>query len=164
MGRIVLDEPNQVRSELNYAGFWIRLAAYAIDCIALSFIYYIVVTTVSAIAESLSGHQSREILIMNNPLSAIGMIVGDFMFFVITIAYHCGSESSSYQATPGKHAVGIKVGKSDGSRMSFANGLGRYFGKLLSHMIFLIGLMIVGFDKKKRGLHDRIANTLVFYE
>ena len=60
-------------------------------------------------------------------------------------------------------AVGIKVGDQNGEQISFGNALGRYFSKILSALILLIGFMMVGWDEKKQGLHDKIAGTFVFY-
>ena len=79
------------------------------------------------------------------------------------IVYVVGMESSSRQATLGKMAVGIKVGNAEGEQLSFANALGRYFAKIVSAIILYIGFMMVGWDKKKQGLHDKIASTYVFY-
>jgi len=37
----------------------------------------------------------------------------------------------------------------------------RYIGKVLSGMILGIGYFMIGWDKKKQGLHDKIAQTYV---
>jgi uncharacterized RDD family membrane protein YckC len=72
-------------------------------------------------------------------------------------------ESSSRQATLGKMAVGIKVGNEQGQRISPANALGRVASKILSGLILYIGYIMVGFDARKQGLHDKIASTVVYY-
>ena len=71
-------------------------------------------------------------------------------------------ESSAKQATLGKLAVGIKVGKENGEKLSFGNALGRYLSKILSAITLCIGFMMVGWDKKNQALHDKIAKTYVF--
>jgi uncharacterized RDD family membrane protein YckC len=70
-------------------------------------------------------------------------------------------ESSVWQATWGKKAVGIIVTNLSGGRISFANALGRFFAKWLSYIIIYIGVLIIPFREKKQGLHDLIASTLV---
>ena len=70
-------------------------------------------------------------------------------------------ESSSYQATLGKMALGLKVIALEGHRISFARATGRHFAKILSLLMFLIGFIMVGFTRRKQGLHDMLAGTLV---
>ena len=70
-------------------------------------------------------------------------------------------ESSRRQATLGKMALGIRVTDLDGRRVSFARASGRWFGKILSSLIFGIGYLMVAFTEKKQGLHDMIAGTRV---
>jgi len=70
-------------------------------------------------------------------------------------------ESSDKQATMGKMALGIIVTDLEGNRVSFGRATGRYFAKILSALILLIGYMMTGFTQKKQALHDMIAGTLV---
>lgn len=137
----ILDAPVTTQQELRYAGFWIRAAAYLID-------YVLMVVLVVILAFAVAS-------------------LGEFAIFLVYIAvyvgYMCGFESSEKQATPGKMAVGIRVGKANGGRISFANALGRLLGKMLSSFFFGIGFMMVGWDDKKQGIHDKLADTYVFY-
>jgi uncharacterized RDD family membrane protein YckC len=70
-------------------------------------------------------------------------------------------ESSARQATLGKMALGIVVTDLDGNRIGFGRATGRYFAKILSALILLIGFIMAAFTQKKQGLHDIIAGTLV---
>ncbi|HYG21846.1 MAG TPA: RDD family protein [Verrucomicrobiae bacterium] len=68
----------------------------------------------------------------------------------------------AYGATLGKMAVGIRVVTAEGGKVSYARACGRYFAKMLSQMICLIGYLMAVFDKEeRRALHDRICNTRV---
>lgn len=87
--------------------------------------------------------------------------ISDVIGLIIGIAYFVGFESSAYQATPGKMALGLIVTDSDGRRISPMRAVGRYFAKILSAMILLIGFIMVAFTERKQGLHDMIASTLV---
>ena len=49
----------------------------------------------------------------------------------------------------------------NGERISFGRANGRYWSKILSAFILCIGFLMAGFTKKKQGLHDIIAGTLV---
>jgi uncharacterized RDD family membrane protein YckC len=70
-------------------------------------------------------------------------------------------ESSPFQATIGKVAVGIYVADLQGQRISFGRATGRFFGKILSGAILLIGYLMAGFTEKKQALHDTMAGCLV---
>ena len=66
-----------------------------------------------------------------------------------------------FGATPGKMALGLKVVRAGGSPVSIGLAFGRYFAKMLSGFILLIGYIMAAFDVQKRALHDMICNTRV---
>jgi uncharacterized RDD family membrane protein YckC len=80
---------------------------------------------------------------------------------VIEWLYFAGMESSAGQATLGKRALGIKVTDMSGNRITFGKATGRFFGKILSSLILLIGFLMAAFTQKKQALHDLLAGTLV---
>jgi uncharacterized RDD family membrane protein YckC len=86
-------------------------------------------------------------------LSIISLIVPWF--------YYSGLESSKWQATVGKRVLNMKVTDLEGHRISFARATGRYFAKIISSLIFLIGYFMIGWTRRKQGLHDKLADTLV---
>jgi uncharacterized RDD family membrane protein YckC len=51
-----------------------------------------------------------------------------------------------------------------GGKVSYPRALGRFFAKILSSLICLIGFIIAGFDSEKRALHDRICDTRVVFK
>ena len=80
-----------------------------------------------------------------------------------------GMESSSWQATLGKMALGLCVTDMDGGRPTFGRASGTFFsGRGISFvpsvggLYFLIGCIMAGFTEKKQALHDMIASCLVF--
>ena len=125
-----------VVSRVEYAGFWIRVVAAIIDGIIVGIV----------------GGILRAVL-DDNLAGLINVIVG--------LAYYAGMESSARQATFGKSLLGMKVTDLDGNRISFLRATGRYFAKIISAFILLIGFIMVAFTEKKQGLHDMIASTLV---
>ncbi len=68
---------------------------------------------------------------------------------------------SRWDATPGKMALGLKIVRPDGSKLSKGRIVGRYFGEWVSGAILLIGYLMVPFDDQRRALHDRICDTRV---
>jgi len=121
---------------VEYAGFWRRFVAILIDGILLGIIGAILT---SQMDDSTAGTVS----------ALIGWL------------YYAGMESSSRQATIGKSLMGIYVVGLDGQRISFLRATGRYFAKILSALIFMIGYIMAAFTARKQALHDIIASTLV---
>jgi uncharacterized RDD family membrane protein YckC len=143
-------------SDGSYGGFWLRVAAWLIDCIVLN-TGFALVAAVLATAMGIAA------------AARPGNIAAQLMFSMVWLCIFIGGswlysalmESSSWQATLGKRALGLRVTDEHGERMSFAHATGRYFSKLLSAMTLGIGYLMVAFTDRKRGLHDMIANTLV---
>ncbi|WP_423824674.1 RDD family protein [Salinibacter ruber] len=75
--------------------------------------------------------------------------------------YLAGFESSDYQATPGKLALGIKVSDLEERPVGLGRATGRHFGKILSTVVLFIGFIIAGMTEKKQALHDIMAGCLV---
>lgn len=121
----------------DYAGFWIRVVAAIIDGFLLGIVGGIINLALDSTA-------------LESTISAL-----------IGLAYYAGMESSSRQATIGKSLLGLTVTDVDGNRISFLRAVVRYFAKILSAAILLIGFIMVAFTARKQGLHDLIASTLV---
>ncbi|HLP21501.1 MAG TPA: RDD family protein [Chitinophagales bacterium] len=84
-----------------------------------------------------------------------------FWKLVLVFLYYAQMESSRYQATIGKIAMGIKVTDEHGQRLDFSKALLRNLSKILSSAILGIGYIMILFDERNQGLHDKIADTLV---
>ncbi len=141
----------------NYAGFWIRFGAYIIDAIILTIGQWIVFSIFGVSLFSAD---------MLDPAAADSLATGGFgIAYAITtigsILYFVLMESSAKQATLGKMALGLIVTDTDGQRISFLRALGRYFAKILSAVILMIGYIMAAFTDRKQGLHDMICSTLV---
>lgn len=144
----ILDAPVPVERKLEYAGFWIRFVAAIIDGILLG----------AATWGLYFGIYGTEGFLMGTVDP-----VWNFVSIAVNAAYYILLESSARQATIGKMAVGIKVGDENGARISAGTATGRYFAKIISALILLIGYIMVAFDSRKQGLHDRLARTVVYY-
>ena len=131
----------------NYAGFWIRVAAYLIDLFILIAVAFVISLATGVSLVDVEGQAEYTI--------------ADFLNLVVGIVYFVAFESSAMQGTPGKRALGLIVTDTNGNRISWLRALGRYFAKILSGLILLIGYIMVAFTERKQGLHDMIAGTLV---
>jgi uncharacterized RDD family membrane protein YckC len=137
--------------EVVYAGFWKRYAAYFLD----SFVVGIINLPVSVVFNLIGASSGNESLAL--AMSMVAMLGG----FVIGIGYYAGFHASRGGATLGKMAVGIKVVRSDGERITFMRGVGRYFGFILSSLTLMIGFIMAAFTERKQALHDMLCDTLV---
>ena len=132
-----------------YAGFWIRFAAVLLDGIIL-FVAGVVVQLLFA-PMTRSGRMDLMLMALGFEY-LIGMIIG---------ATYEGLFISRLGATPGKMALDLKVVRPDGGPISLGRAVGRYFAKIVSGIILMIGYIMAGFDSEKRALHDMMCDTRV---
>jgi uncharacterized RDD family membrane protein YckC len=151
-----------VRPPVAYAGFWLRLVAFLIDAIVLHFVFTIVTWPFIAsmgIRGIMRGHMPV------SPEELIPLLRGLFHIFLIRTVlnwlYYALLESSAWQATLGKKALGLEVTDLQGMRIGFGRATGRFFAKIISGIILFMGFIMAGFTEKKQALHDMIAGTLV---
>jgi len=149
-----LKEGALVGGEMDFAGFWIRVGAYLIDYIIL----FIPSTMISFALQFLSAAAFDSD--STNPLAGLLVALLYLISMAIPAAYETYFVGKSGQ-TPGKMVCGIKIIRSDGSSISYLRAFGRYWAKVLSFMICFVGVIIVGFDEEKRGLHDHLCDTRV---
>jgi uncharacterized RDD family membrane protein YckC len=147
--------PNLIGAE-PMAGFWYRLLASLIDTVLSYIAMMIIVLPVGyLIGVSMAGSATQQ------ELEAIGGMFGGVIGVVIGWLWFTLPESSGWQASVGKKIVGLKVTNEHGHRISFGKANARYWSKLLSALILMIGFLMVAFTKRKQGLHDKIAKTYV---
>ena len=133
---------DQNEVQVQYAGFWVRLVAYVIDSVIFAVILGLVFFFIGRVDEI------TEMLIN---------LLGLFAWALYLIIMH----ASSWQATVGKRILGIKVVDEYGDRISLSRSTGRFFSEFLSTILLMIGYLMIGFHRHKRGLHDIIAGTFV---
>jgi uncharacterized RDD family membrane protein YckC len=151
---------------VEYAGFWLRFLALLIDNVVLGLGFVLVLipliflTGLGTVLGEFHANQD-----MNDV--GIFMLVGLVLLLatvslMLTWLYHALLESSEWQATVGKKALGLVVTDMAGQRVSFGRSTGRHFGKVLTNLVpALIGYIMAGFTEKKQALHDMMAGCLV---
>jgi uncharacterized RDD family membrane protein YckC len=135
---------------LRYAGFWIRVLANIIDTIVLQIIQYMIFIPLGIMT---SASRTDDLLTAAFAVSIAASFVLNLAYFIVFW--------NQWGATPGKMALGLKIVRADGGRISLGQCIGRYFAELLSALILCIGFMMAGWDDEKRTLHDRICETRV---
>lgn len=149
-------QPAEVR--VAYAGFWLRAVAYLIDNLLLGFVLG------NLLLRPLMGRpggipaDDPWFLFKNTSPQITALML---LFLMGNWVYFSLCESSKWQATVGKKVLGLMVVDLQGQRLSFARASGRFFGKILSSMTFLVGFAMAGFTKRKQALHDIVAGCLV---
>ncbi len=151
---------------LAYAGFWLRVVAHLIDGI-LGGIAFVILLLLAFAMVGL-GHLRNLVQSAGNPdefftpeVITIALTLGGISIALMWI-YYAWMESSPYQGTLGKMALGLIVTDLEGRRINFARASARYFSKIITGLIpFGIGYMMAGFTEKKQALHDMIVGCLV---
>lgn len=147
----------------SYAGFWKRLMAAILDLLFVVVIggpvSIVLGLLLGAVTGTITGLQDNNAFLPAFMSAVIFFIVG--VFLVLRFLYFAIMESSPYQATFGKKLIGIKVTDMYGRRISFPRAALRNLAKILSSMVYYLGYLMIGFTRKKQGLHDLIAGCLV---
>lgn len=146
--------------ETVYMGFWARMLAFLIDNIAVFLViipiirYSISETNINLEdydlqnAQQLSELLNRLLIQFSVETLFVGVIF--ILFWIVK------------SATPGKMVLGCSIvdartlGKASNSQ-----NIIRYFAYFVSLIPLGLGFMWIGFDSRKQGWHDKLANTLV---
>jgi uncharacterized RDD family membrane protein YckC len=154
-----------------YAGFWLRVVAAIIDSLIIGIPFVVIAAVIFASALPMLRNLGADpnpnpflFLSLFFPrlllLAALGL-AGSWLYWGLL-------ESSSWQATLGKKALGLYVTDLAGARLSFGRASGRFFaGRGIGYvpsiggLYFLIDCIMAGVTEKKQALHDMIAGCLV---
>jgi uncharacterized RDD family membrane protein YckC len=151
----------------NYAGFWIRFLAYVIDNMAVGTIVWLLVfPALGALGLQLISPEDLGDLQTMDPEITWAIILSvvpaiSAVYLLVTWMYYALLQSSARQATIGKMALNLVVVDINGGRLTFARASLRFFSKIISSAIFMIGYIMAAFTEKNQALHDIIANTYV---
>jgi uncharacterized RDD family membrane protein YckC len=152
--------------QVAYAGFWERLLAFVIDNVIIGVGIVIIVIPLLFLT-GLGAVLSR--IAQDEDLGDAGffLILGMFLVaatatVLVTWLYHAFMESSDWQATVGKRAMGLVVTDMAGRRVSFGRSSGRHFGKIITNLVpAFLGYIMAAFTEKRQALHDLMAGCLV---
>jgi len=173
------------KPSLDFAGFWIRVGAYAVDAVILALVWHFALSPIfikigsSMMAEStapltmsqdpsLSEAEQMEEM-MNQMANAFGQMSEKMAVWVwavqlvgiiLVAGYFTFLEGGPGQ-TVGKKALGLRVVTPEGERVGYLKAFARFIGKIISTVILGIGFLLAAFDSEKRTLHDRMCDTRV---
>ena len=136
-----------------YGGFWLRVGAYAVDCVVLLIPTLMISFLYRALTPAASDAEQSAVALVDACLSVI-------VWWVYTAAL----QSSTWQATVGKKVCGLRVVGYGGDRISFGRATGRYFAGFLSALLLCMGFFMIAWTRRRQGLHDMMAETYVVKE
>lgn len=131
-------------SNTQYAGFWIRLLASLIDSILMSLLLAPLLPLVIGAASA-------------DPLSSLNFLASLSVSLVATVLFW-----RYRSATPGKMLLGLRiVDAKTGGKPTSGQLFIRYLGYYVSLIPLGIGFIVIGFDARKQGWHDKMSSTCV---
>ncbi|TYT25971.1 RDD family protein [Luteimonas viscosa] len=149
--------------EVVHAGFWKRFAAMVIDGLVTAAASWVIQIPLFVLAGA-AGAMGGDLLSTGG---SVGLVLLSYAIgIVIPLFYFAWMHSSASQASLGKLAVGIKVTRGSGERISFWRAFGRYAAYFLTVLFsFGIGAVVSAFttalSERRQALHDMICDTLV---
>lgn len=162
-----LEERQSVVSggDIVHAGLWRRFAASVIDSIVTALLSYaLLIPLMLVFGVSLVSLEQSDFA------SGGALVIFYILNYTISIGvpalYFGWMQSSNSMASLGKMAVGIKVVRSNGERLSFWRSFLRYVAWVLFVVItcglgILISGLMVAFTERKQSVHDMVCDTLV---
>ncbi len=142
----MIEEPQQ-----GFAGIVTRAVALAIDALAINAIAFLVVGAINLLVTLLGHHGS---------VTTVEAIAGGSAWVVWAGAYFVMFWTLTSQ-TPGARALGIRVLSADGRTLGLGQALVRFGAMALAAVPFGAGFLPVLVDRRRRGVHDLVAGTIV---
>ena len=153
--------------DVRYGGFADRTAAFVMDGIIVSTLFFYLLEGIVAIGSFFGplffAGTAEAFDIPEMPIVLGSIIAGVVIFILLCWLYSAGVTSSQFGATFGKMIMGLAVTDHAGNRLTFAHATVRFIAKVFSGLVLLIGFFMIHFSEKKEGLHDRFAATYVVY-
>ena len=147
--------------EVVQAGFWKRFAAMVIDGLVTAAASWAIQIPLFILAGIGAGSQLMSLG------SSLGVVLLSYTItLLVPLFYFAWMHSSAAQASLGKMAVGIKVTRGSGERISFWRAFGRYAAYALTVILSLglgglVSALTTGLTERKQALHDMMCDTLV---
>jgi len=135
-------------TDVEYAGFWVRTGATLIDTLLIMLITFPLLVSIYG-----WGYFDSKKFIVGP---------ADFLISWVLPAIAVIWFWTQKQATPGKAVLSLRVVDADsGANLSIGQCIGRYLGYFVSIIPMGLGLIWIGFDRKKQGWHDKLACAVV---
>jgi uncharacterized RDD family membrane protein YckC len=131
---------------LEYVGFWPRVAAAGIDLL-------VQLAITAPLTYAIYGRFNSGFTFMGTADLLINLVLPLTLVIALWVRYG---------ATPGKMAISAKIVDADtGEPLTAGMSALRYLGYFVSIIPFFLGIVWIGLDRRKQGWHDKMANSVV---
>jgi uncharacterized RDD family membrane protein YckC len=149
-----MSEELAVAAPAGYAGLVTRAVALLLDLLAVNAIAVLTGGAIDLIVSLFSQDSS---------LNAAQALAGGALWLLWIGLYFVVFWTLAGQ-TPGDRLLGIRVISTIGERIRIRQAILRFIGLLLSALPLGAGFLPILVDDRRRGLHDRLANTVVRWD
>lgn len=166
-----------------YAGFWRRKVAYGLDATIVLILYTLVSWLVGSAAHAqgaadiqmlkdmgwIAPDTDTNAILAQMQTQAAGAVMPSMsrivfeigLSIVVSAFYNIWFVAGGWQATPGKHWLGMKVVTADGAALTLGQSAKRHVASGISMLSLGLGFFMAGFTREKTALHDMICGTRV---
>jgi uncharacterized RDD family membrane protein YckC len=137
----------------HYAGFVTRSAAFFFDIVAIVLISDIIGAAVQFVVSTLLGR----------PFHFTEWPIVPWLVFTIWVVLYCTYPVATVGKTLGMALVGLRVVRSDGSRVGGRGAVLRFVALPLSFITLGFGFLLILIRRDRRALQDLIGGTAVVY-
>lgn len=134
-----------------YVGLVTRTLAFALDAAVLN---AVAVVTAAVVTLALS------VVPVSDDVEKVLAAVGGALYVLWSVGYFVTFWSTTGQ-TPGNRVLRIQVRTASGGRLRPRRALLRFVALTIAVLPLLAGILLILFDDRRRGLHDRMARTVV---
>lgn len=169
------------KESVEYAGFYARMAAMGLDTLVLLLPLSLLFAAIYAFAWGGANFAEDELLAVQQQAQGDAQRLQELLIplfaerlerwlienAIFSIASGAVIIAAWYyfSATPGKMIMGMKLVDADtGMPPSAKQNIIRYAGYFVSTIVLTLGMIWIGFDPRKQGWHDKMANTVVVYK
>ena len=145
--------PSVPAPALAYAGLVTRIVAFVIDAVLI-----LAVELLGAVA----GVVIVGVLHLPTAINAILVVLGGCLAIIWSVGYLVVFWTTTGQ-TPGSRIMQIRVQTPDGSLLRPVRAVVRCVGLLLAALPLFLGYVPIVFDRRRRGLQDWLAHTVVVH-
>ena len=181
--------PATTLTGVNYAGFWRRFNAYGIDatiiwlaCILLQYFFFpdTLVATAAHGPDDLQQLQDLLMAAQTGQLSPAllsqaqsslfdsalgGSILGadTKVMILVSALYNIWFAIGTWQGTPGKHWLKMKIVMLDGSRLTLQQSALRHAATAISAVAWMLPCLTIFFTRDRLAPHDMLCGTRVIH-
>jgi signal peptidase I len=139
------------KENIQYAGFWVRTAAGAVDSFIINLVTVIVIIIVSYLIHSSisTGMYLKFILLF---------LMG---FSILNVVVYLAWFNANGRQTPGKTLFGIAARSTSLESLALLQSFFRAIFQMFGNALLGLGYLLIIFNKRKRALQDFMARTVV---